>query len=339
MASRLSGNGGAAVVLALAFGLGTPALAYSNELYQHQTAAFGAFVGFFLLWRVMEEGAPERDLWAVGVLFGYAAACEYVLVPVLTGVVVWACVRMHRRRRLLLRVAAGAALWVVATAAYNLLAFGTPLPVGYRYSVFGIPPKGVFGLIPPSWESVYGITFSSARGLFFLAPFLLLAPAGLYTMIRRGGRTRELAMVILAICAVFFVYNASYWVWTGGDAIGPRFLVPMLPFLSLPIIFVFAAADRVWQRGIIAVLVGVSVALVWTEFLAGNGFPPEGVNALFEYSLPLLREGALRLNVGNVIGLRGFATLLPLVAILGFIVLVVPFAERLWLTRRLERPG
>ena len=62
MAARLSSRPRNALVLALVFGLGTPAFAYSNELYQHQAGAFGAFVGFFLLWRVVKEGASKRLL-------------------------------------------------------------------------------------------------------------------------------------------------------------------------------------------------------------------------------------------------------------------------------------
>ena len=56
LADRFAAAPADAVVLALAFGLGTPAFAYSNQLYQHQAAAFGAFVGLFVLWRVIEEG-------------------------------------------------------------------------------------------------------------------------------------------------------------------------------------------------------------------------------------------------------------------------------------------
>ena len=70
-----------------------------------------------------------------GVLFGYAAASEYVLAAILMIAVFWAMLRV-RPRRDLLRVARRAAPWVIATALYNVAAFGTPLPVGYRYSTF-----------------------------------------------------------------------------------------------------------------------------------------------------------------------------------------------------------
>jgi hypothetical protein len=339
MAARLSREPRNALVVAFAFGLATPAFAYSNEFFQHQAGAFGAFVGFFLLWRVMKEGASKKYLWVVGVLFGYAAASEYVLAVILTGVVVWAVVRT-RSLELLLRVAAGAAPWLVATGVYNVLAFGTPIPVGYRYSIFGIPAGSLFGLVPPSWDSVVGITFSPYRGLFLLSPFLLLAPVGFYAMMRQD-RTRELAIVLSTICVLIFAYNACYWVWDGGGAIGPRFLVPMLPFLVLPIATVLDAAKRFWQWAAIWVLVLVSAAEVWIQFLAGNNFPPDTFRSpILDYALPLLGRGELRFNIGNVFGLSGFWALVPLVASVAIILIAVPRVEDVWSRRRyIPRPS
>jgi hypothetical protein len=335
MASRFSSVGNA-LVLAFAFGLGTPAFAFSNELFQHQVGAFGAFVGFFLLWRVIDEGASHQYLWLVGALFGLAAASEYVLAPILLCVVLWAIPRIQPRRHLL-RVAAGSIPWVIATAAYNVVAFRTPLPIGYRYSVFGIPEGSLFGLIPPSWESVYGITFSPYRGLFLLSPFLLLAPVGLYLMSRRDVRTRGLAGVLLLVNVALLGYNACYWVWDGGGSVGPRHLVPMLPFLSLTIIFILDAAKHLWQRAAIALLVVVSIAGVWMQSLAGHNFPPDTVDQpIMDYAVPLLQRGEVRFNVGHVVGFQGLMTLIPLVLILAAILWLVPWGEQTWLRRHAD---
>ena len=40
--------------------------------------------------------------------------------------------------------------------------------------------------------------------------------------------------------AYFFFYNSSSIMWWGGFTIGPRYLIPMLPFMVLPIIFAFS---------------------------------------------------------------------------------------------------
>ncbi len=332
-AARFATRPDDAVWLALAFGLGTPAFPYSNQLYQHQAGAFGAFVGFFVLWRVVDRDVSRRWLWVVGVLFGYAMASEYVLAPIVALVVLWAAPALQPRRDLL-RIAAGAAPWIVATAIYDVAAFGTPLPVGYRYSAFaGAFESGLFGFSAPSWDSFYLLTFSPYRGLFVLSPFLLLALPGLHGM-RRDARTRQLALVLLTIAVAFLVYNASYWESTGGDSVGPRYLVPLLPFLTLPIVFVQNRARRAWQKAGIAAVFAVSIAEVWTVSLAGQSFPPEAVQRpLLDYALPLVRTGQLRFSVGTLLGLRGLAAVLPLALLLTAIVTCIRRVERLWFRR------
>ena len=327
---------GKAVGLALAFALGTPAFAYSNQLYPHQAGAFGGFVGFFVLWRVSEEGASRRWLWLVGALFGYAAASEYVLAAIFVLFVVWAGLRL-RPRRDLWRIAGGAAPWFIATALYNIAAFGTPLPAGYRYTAFTYQSEfGLFGFGAPtgfgapSWASLYGITFSPYRGVFLLSPFLLLAPAGLYAMLRRDPRIRELSLTIIAVSVTLLLFNACYWAWNGADSVGPRHLVCVLPFLALPIIFVLNEVKRAWQKAAVSALAILSIGQVWIQSLAAQAFPPEAIGQpLLDYGLPHVLAGELRLNLGNVVGLRGLAAAIPLLPLLAVILWTVPWIERL----------
>ena len=42
-------------------------------------------------------------------------------------------------------------------------------------------------------------------------------------------------MLVALLLAGLLLYVASYLYWSGGDAVGPRFLVPLVPFLMLPL--------------------------------------------------------------------------------------------------------
>lgn len=114
------------------------------------------------------------------------------------------------------RIAAGAALWGIATAVCNVLVFRTPLRVGVSLLQVhvGIGVRGVC-LVPPSWVSAYGIMFSPYGDLFFLSSLLIRGPVGLYLIVRRDTRVRELAGALIFMCASFFAFNTCCWAWTG----------------------------------------------------------------------------------------------------------------------------
>ncbi|HET7876213.1 MAG TPA: hypothetical protein VFN71_11900 [Methylomirabilota bacterium] len=323
-ARRFTPHEGHALLLALTYGLATAAFPYSKALFQHQASALGAFGGFYLLWRVVREGAAPWRLWPAGGLFGLAAISEYPVVLFLGLIFVWAVVEA-RDRWALQRVLWGALPLVLLFAAYNIRIFGTPLPVGYRYHVEyqGMHAQGFMGITRPSWEALFGITLSPYRGLLFLSPVLALAIPGLVLLWRRPGERRT-ATLLTAVAAGFILYVGSYGYWSGGDAIGPRFLVPLLPFLMLPMA---PAMDALLRRRAGAWAVGLLIALsalnVWIQSVAGQRYPPYEfrgevvVNPTTQWALPLLRDGDVALNLGMMLGLRGLASLLPLGLVLG----------------------
>ncbi|MBI5671245.1 MAG: hypothetical protein HZC41_24880 [Chloroflexi bacterium] len=345
-AARFAHKEGYAFLLALAYGLGTMAFPYSNALYQHQMAAFGAFVGFFLLWRVIYEQASRRWLWLVGLLFGLATITEYPVVPFLGFIFLWAALKLPDRLALY-RVVLGAIPLGLIFAAYNYAIFRTPLPVGYEYSTNwqGEHQTGFMSLTLPTLDRLYGLTFSPVRGLFLMSPFLLLAFPGCLWLWRERRDQHGTAVVIALVVIGFLAYNAASVMWWGGFTVGPRYLVPMLPFLALPVVFALNhLLPKLWGKVLTDVLIAVSFVSVWVMTVGGQGWPPvdvwpttfERMNAhspLLDYSLPLFLQGDIARNYGIVLGLRGFLSLIPLLAAVAALLLLLP---RL-LTRRPQR--
>lgn len=338
-AARFARKDSYAFLAALVYGLATPVFAYSNVLFQHQLAAFGIFVGFYLLWRVIYENASHRWLWVVGVLFGFVAITEYPVVPFAGFIFLWAAYKMPHRVALY-RVVLGAIPLGLLFAAYNYAIFHTPLPVGYEYSTNWqeVHDQGFMSLTSPSFETFIGLTISPFRGLFFIAPVLLLALPGLVLMWRQRPDYRSVTVLFSLLISGFLLYNSSSVMWSGGHAVGPRYLVPMIPFMTLPLIFAFNwLLPQRATRYVVIFLAALSLFNVWTQTIAGQYFPPADVdgvpimNPLVEYSLPLLAEGNVARNYGNVIlGLPGMSSLIPLIVAIIAVYLLVPR----WLDRR-----
>jgi hypothetical protein len=123
----------------------------------------------------------------------------------------------------------------------------------------------------------------------------------------------------------FYVAVSSIPYWWGGYAVGPRYLIPVLPFLTLPIIFVLDRIHTWAPRALIFASISVSVLAVWSETISHNkgGFPPANIsNPLFSWSLPGLLRGDIRFSLGTFLvgpfaGTGTLLTLLPLPVFLG----------------------
>lgn len=314
-----------ALVTMLAYGLATIAFPYSSQFYSHQLAGSAMFAAFFLLWRFVVEGAKPGGAWLAGMLIGIAVITEYITVVFAILLLAWA---IYQRPRLttVLPVVAAALPWVLLSAAYNMAAFGSALPVGYAHTTnfTEVHSQGFMGLTAPTWATLYGITFSPYRGLFFLSPFLLLAGYGFWLMWK--ARLRSVVVLLAVMCVSLLLYNASYVMWSGGFSIGPRHLVPMLPFLCIPVAWVLQQSrTHVSLKVLSAALIAVSMLSVWIQSLGGPDFPADTIqHPLTQYSLPHLLRGELAFNLGTAFGLQGYVSLLPWAVLVLSVAVVVP---------------
>ncbi len=303
------------LLVTLIFGLATPAFAYGGMLFSHQLSAFLLFASFYLAFAYEPKRLPSGWMTVCGLLLGWAVIAEYpnVLIAAGIGIYIW---QRQGGWRVPFWLALGALLPGVLLMAYDYAIFGTVLPVGYQYSPLytqegGAHEIGLLSLTYPHLDALWGITFGSLRGLFFLSPILLLAVGGFYVMFRSGKRA-EWWLSVWAVLS-FLLFNGSSAMWQGGFAVGPRYLLPMLPFLMLGLAPAWAACEksRVGRVGLV-ILSAWSLLAVWIETIGGQSFPDWTPNPLFNYSLPYLLNGNVARNLAMALGLRGIWSVIPL---------------------------
>jgi hypothetical protein len=330
LVERLWGCRTAGVLTALIFGLATPIFPYAAAFYGHVPAALCVTAAFALL-ALTPSGSPPGQwrLAALGCCLGLAVLIEYPAAVSALPIVVWAV--LVGRWRAVVWGSLGAVPPLALLAVYDLVTFGTLLPVGYEHSTLWQTKHqiGFMSFTYPHAAALWGLSFSPFRGLFFYAPVLLLSVPGLIIAWRDRVR-RPATAVACASFALTFIFFAASAMWWGGFAVGPRYLMPGLPLLAVPFGAFVAWGNSLTPRARLAGLVltaalgGLSLALIWATTYARQNYPPDTLQRpLTEYVLPALREGDIARNLGMAAHLHGVASLAPLVFLLGLALLAL----------------
>ena len=249
-------------------------------------------------------------------MLGYAVICEYPTAVIALAVFIYIVVSVPNWRWSIAFILSGLPPGLLLIA-YNLAIFHTPLPVGYEYSELytDLHSVGLFSITYPHPQALYGLTFGSYRGLFFVSPVLLVALWGLILWWRSGEHRKEWAVCVWSFLSLFLFYSASV-MWQGGYAVGPRYLVPMLPFLIMGFQpFITRWGKKAWASILVGVLSLASFFVVWAETIGSQSFPDWTVNPLINYSLPALFRNDIARNIGTGLGLHGWNSLVPLFGI------------------------
>lgn len=314
---------GPRLIIALSYGLLTPAFAYANTMYGHQLSAallFGAFT-------ILSTATRRLSAWAlisVGGLLGYAFITEYP-VAIMVGILfAYGVFRLYQFRQLqsVFWIGVLAVPIAVGWMLYNQTIFGGPLNLGYSYSELWTTQhsSGFMSLSIPRLDAAWGITFGFFRGLFIISPWLILGVLG-YKIWWQEKVLRFEWWISLACLFGMFLFNSSSIMWWGGFAIGPRYLLPAIPFLAAPAAFVITRWNEMrWSRVIIVFLFAWSAVTVWGLTLAGQSFPSDTIsNPLVAYMIPKWVEGSIARNLGVFFSLGSWYSFIPLLAGLGIL--------------------
>lgn len=319
---RLGCSARARIFSILIYGLATPVFPYAATFYGHQPAAIMLFAAFAWLHVQHARSLRGRELIAIGALLGYSVITEYPAVLIAAIIFIYG-VWIVRRFDQIFKVVLGGLIPLLILGSYNAAIFGSPFTLTYQYvanpRLQALVNTGILSASLPTAEAIWGLTLSPYRGLFFMSPILLLSIIGFGLLARRSSFRAEW-LTSFSIVVLFFLLVSASVQWFGGYAAGPRYLVPMLPFLVWPLA---AAIDRVeqdrskkqiWLRLGLWALVVISIGVTWSLTAGGQYYTPDVIkNPLIEYSWPHIASGDVARNAGMLFGLRGAWSLLPLI--------------------------
>jgi hypothetical protein len=236
---------GTAVAVTLLMVFTTMLLPFGSVLFAHNLAALLAF-GAWLL--VNRRPVESRRALVAGLIAGSAVLLEYELAIVV--VVLGSYLFVRERPRLAAFVAGGGAPAVVL-AWYQWRAFGAPwrTPAAFYNLRSGYE-------VPSPYELWW--MFGGGRGLWVGAPTAIVGiGAAIWLAANSRGHLRDHAIVALAVVVPYVILCAG---WSGTPLLedpGPRYLIPALPFLAVPLA---ALWERVRVVAIPASVIGALVA-------------------------------------------------------------------------------
>jgi hypothetical protein len=137
--------------------------------------------------------------------------------------------------------------------------FGSPFNTGYtQWAAESRPMSG------DVLRGVTGYLFDTQWGVFSCFPILLVS---LFYWRKFFQFYRVEASVILAIGLVLLLINACFINWRGLWSYGPRYLLPILPALSLPAIYLFEGVNAIRSKVIKSLCI---LALVIASLFAAS---------------------------------------------------------------------
>jgi len=285
---------------AVTLGLGTLLLPFATVYFSHALSACLVFAAFALLLHERHERAGTALVAAAGLVAGVSIVTEYPNAIAAVVLFLYACVGRRVLRR---GVAYGAGLLVgvAPLLAYQHWAFGSLTRVSYAGDAGGGAGDHEtlellsFGSPDPV---VLLETLLSTAGLLTLAPVLACAAVALPLLFRRGYRAE--ALVVAAVCVGYLVYNSSYGSTFGGYSAGQRYLVPILPFLALPL----AVAFRRFPATTAALaLVSIIVAATTTATHVLAGYQLDWFDRVASHDFAY--------TAARFVGVTGWPTILP----------------------------
>ena len=255
----------AALGASLLGAVATPLWPYSKTFFSEPLGGLGLVFFFYFALRGRLGPAGEWTWLAAGLSLGVSAlakpACGVLVLP---GVILLAGYARHLPAR---TVAVRWGLFFLGflalvglLLAYNHARFGSWWETGYG--------EEIHHWTTPWLEGVQGLLISPGRGLLLYFPLWLLVVPGLRRL--TAGHRLE-AVFILGCFLILLGTHALWYRWEGGWCWGPRFLVPVIPILVIPLGAWLASPPhgklpRTLAVLVMAVAVAVSFSGAWVNF-------------------------------------------------------------------------
>ena len=196
----------------------------------------------------------------------FAHPSSMIFIPAFLTYSFFSVMRHRRRNFIFLLVILSTVLFFAGIT--NYIRFGSFTEFGYGYFSSLVAHDG--------WRGLIGLLISPGAGLIFYFPLAILLPLGAKYMYKGNKALFYLCLYIIVANWIYFgtlSFGSEPASWSGGVAWGPRYLIPVLPFMMIILgnIFLYMK-KRYFLKSIVIGLclvgfyVNLSGVLIWFQY-------------------------------------------------------------------------
>jgi len=224
------------ILITVAYGLGTNALAYAVVFYVHVLGTFFSFLAFYLLFKAKQEKIKDNKYFIIaGLSAGFAILCDYNSIIIFIICLLYSLLTFKNSKKYLFLL--GGVIGVLPLLFYNYSILQNPFDLVYLHTDPKIRTdvQNLFGFLNINPFILYRINFGLYRGFFIYNTILLLSFIGLYHMYKKFKI--ESILILIAFILFVIIYSTRITGWDGGTSFGQRYFLPIVPFLIIPLIY------------------------------------------------------------------------------------------------------
>lgn len=259
-----------ALIAGILFGLGTIVWPYARTFFREPLSMLNLFAAWYFIdhWRqAFTTGQRNHWRWlAAGTttyviaLFSKEAALIALPVLLVLGFPNYGMLVRRQREVLIILIVA---IVLICILFLGLLFYRQNLEaLSSRYEVSSRAVDFIIGL-PKAWYPILGYLFSPGKGFWWYSPILVLSLCAPFLLPTRRWRESWLPLILLAVFAVSYAAIRGQ-LWYGGASWGPRYLVPLVPFLmlaSLPTLDAVIAGSKLLPKILLGLLALASITM------------------------------------------------------------------------------
>jgi len=248
-----------AITVAFLYGFTTMAWAYSSTALSVTLVSMTVLLSFYF-YRKFVKNQNFFSLIFCGFSLGASVLVRYdsfIIVVIILVFLIGTILRNKSKLKNLTCLLIPLFFCAIIFMGINYIQFGTFLEYSFKTeSGYGLGPTS------PIHVGVFGLLFSPGAGLFIFSPILFTIFVSFFDFYKKD---KSSFLIFSAYFVSMLVFFGNLETWHGFVSWGPRYLLPVIPFLLIPLAASIEKRNSIGFRFLVIVLgaIGAFFSLIW----------------------------------------------------------------------------